>query len=111
MLLFLLSALLVEAITEVLTKSQIFLPARKKIKSLSKWLGKLINCGYCTSFWVALFVILATQRYFPLSGNQPLDILLSVFLVQRTSNFIHNINDKFFDKYYDTRYINSEKEE
>ena len=110
MLEFFLFVLLVEAVTELLVKSEIFLPARKKIKSYSKWLGKLVSCVYCTSFWVAAAALYVLKVPLNITGLVILDYLVCIFLLQRASNILHNVIDKWTDKYFDTRYINTDRE-
>ncbi|KKL91952.1 hypothetical protein LCGC14_1889510, partial [marine sediment metagenome] len=37
------------------------------------------------------------------------NVLLTLLVVHRTSNIMHNVIDKWTDKYYDMRYINTDK--
>lgn len=103
-------SLVVEALTEVIVKSQIARPLRETLSSKSVFLKELLHCGYCTSFWITAPVIILCGKVIPLSGGIVLDTLLTILIVQRISNVIHNVIDKWTDKYYDTRFVNSEKQ-
>jgi hypothetical protein len=106
---------LTEALTELVVKSEIFKPFRNYM-SKSAWFKELIHCGYCFSVWVAFWVVLLTQTTYPLvpstvPGSHWLDICLMTLVVHRASNVLHNVIDKWTDKYYDVRYVNSDKSE
>jgi len=53
-----------EAITEILVKSELFEPLRKYLFSRSvdskvfKFFHDLLDCGYCTSVWIAFFLFI-----------------------------------------------------
>ena len=58
---FILSIVATEAITEILTKSNLFEPFReflfnRKQYKVCAWLHDLLDCGYCTSVWVGWFI-------------------------------------------------------
>jgi hypothetical protein len=104
------AALVTEAITELVIKSEIFKPFREIIFKLGSWFEKLFTCGYCFSVWAALLVVLV----FPATVLHVSDIIgvdmgIAVLIIHRLSNVIHNITDKWTDKYYDLRYINTDK--
>lgn len=101
-----------EALVEVVVKSEIFRPLRETISKLdSKWLGKLFSCGYCFSFWIAASMVgLFPAIVLSVSGQSFVDVGLTVLIVQRLSNVLHNIIDKWTDKFYDVRYVNSDKD-
>ena len=102
---------LTEALTELAIKSEIFKTAREKISSLNNWLKTLLSCGYCFSVWVAFGVVFSAQISYPLVGNHWIDLGLTALVVHRLSNILHNVIDKWTDKYYDMRFINSEQGE
>lgn len=102
--------ILTELITELVVKSEIFKPIRNLIFRLGNWFQKLFSCGYCFSVWAAFGVVLLTQTSYPLTGNKVLDLGLMALVVHRLANVLHNVIDKWTDKYYDVRYVNTEKE-
>lgn len=104
-------AFITEAIVELVIKSEIFRPIRENIFKLGTWFQKLFTCGYCFSVWVALAAVNAVPEVIlPLSDVFLVDSLLTVLVVHRMSNITHNVIDKWTDKYYDMRYVNSEKD-
>lgn len=98
-----------EALVQLITKSEIFeLPRR--ILSKWSWFERLLSCGYCTSVWVAMGLILvAPVTVLPISIWPFVNVLITLLLVHRLSNVIHNVTDKWTDKYYDLRYTNTDK--
>jgi hypothetical protein len=50
-------ALAVSAISTTISLSSLFAPLRRWARRRSKWLGKLLNCAYCSSHWVAFFAV------------------------------------------------------
>ena len=98
-----------EAIVELLVKSVIFSPLRRQVSRIGSWFEELVKCGYCLSVWVAFPLVLLVGTPMTLSGTAVLDLLLSGFIVHRLSNYLHNFNDKWLDKYYDLRYTNTDK--
>jgi hypothetical protein len=102
--------ILTEALTELVIKSEIFEPVRNLFFKLGSWLETLFKCGYCFSVWVALGAVLISQVHYPLTGQPWLDLGLTALIVHRLSNILHNVIDKWTDKYYDVRYVNTEKE-
>jgi len=103
------AVLLTEALTELIIKSEIVRPLRDLIKSKGSWLGELFSCGYCFSVWAALGIVFLTNTRLPLTENYWLDLTLMVFMVHRLSNYLHNFCDKWLDKYYDVRFVSSDK--
>ena len=102
--------LLTELLTELVIKSVLFKPVREILFKLGGWFKDLFSCGYCFSVWVAVAVVLLTNTSYPLTGTHWLDLGLMALVVHRLSNVLHNVIDKWTDKYYDTRYVNSVKE-
>lgn len=103
-------SLLVETITEVTIKSLIFKPLRLRISEISNRFKELLSCGYCFSFWVSFFTVLIFSSLKPeIVENDFLNFVVTVLIVQRLSNFIHNFNDCWLDKYYNSFRTNSDK--
>lgn len=94
--------ILTEAITEIVVKSELFLPLRSKIFELGKnnkffkWLHSLIDCGYCFSVWVGVFTSI-----FLLNGlhiiHKYVDWFLLGIIIHRLSNLFHNIMDRIYN--------------
>jgi len=108
---FLCAVILTELLTELLVKSVIFKPIRDRIKGINGWFKELFSCGYCVSVWAAFGVVLLVQPVYNLVGTPWVDLPLTALVVHRLSNYLHNFNDKILDKYYDTRFVNSEHNE
>jgi len=93
--LILFAVILTEAITQLITKSEVFRPIRKfffirKENKFFNWVHDLLDCGYCTSVWVGWFVAICM-----ITIN---DIILNVFfagiVLHRLSNVLHFIIDR-----------------
>jgi hypothetical protein len=96
----LLIAVAVERVTEIITTSEIFAPVRNYIKGhayqysdpseISKcgklliWVDKLISCGYCTSVWVSLVFALIFM-------DRDITLVINVFAVHGFANLYHSI--------------------
>ena len=110
-----LAVILTELLTELVVKSEIFKPLRKKLPNyvipFHDWMEELLSCGYCFSVWVAAGVVILLQLVYNLTGWYLVDLALMSLIVHRLSNYLHNFNDKWLDKYYDAQYINTEKED
>ena len=91
--------LLVEAITEILTKSNIFYPLRKYIfiksanSKILKFLHDLLDCGYCTSVWVGFFVAILFKDLELLFNVGWLNLLVLWLILHRGSNLVHTLID------------------
>ena len=91
----------VEAITEIITTSEIMAPAREFIRKaayttpptddgitrLFKWTDRLVSCGYCTSVWVSAFISIWDPVAF--TGYRLVDAIIMIFLIHRISNLLH----------------------
>jgi len=92
------AVILVESVTNILTKSELFEPLRKFLfESESSVLGfihKILDCPYCTSVWIGLLVVLGLYLY---SANA-LPSLLVWFCIgvvlHRLSNVLHFLIDR-----------------
>lgn len=96
---FLLAIVFTEALTEIITKSEIFEPLRARIFKLGQdnrffnWLHKLFDCGYCFSVWVGALVAILFFRDLNLF-NPYLDWFFVAIVLHRTSNLFHNTMDR-----------------
>jgi hypothetical protein len=68
------------SISFTLSETQLFLPFREWLFRQSKFLGKLINCGYCTGHWIAL-VVAAIYKPSIFDSFWMLDFLLCVVII------------------------------
>lgn len=103
--LFIFSIICVEALTELIIKSELFLIWREKQKKYSEFRDSLFSCGYCFSFWAAMpvafiytlilyrYSLLNLLLFFPA-------VIFFVLVMQRCANFIHYFVDRWLDKYY-----------
>lgn len=74
-------SLAVSAASLTLSKAEIFLLVRGWLWDRSDWLGRLITCPYCTSFWVAFGVVLVYQPRIERSGVLLLDLFVSALMI------------------------------
>jgi hypothetical protein len=93
--LILFAIILTEALTQIITKSEIFRPIRKffftkRENRFFNWFHDLLDCGYCTSVWVGWFVAICM-----IVVN---DIVLNAFfagiVLHRLSNVLHFVIDR-----------------
>jgi len=103
---FLVCIIAVEAAVELLVKSVIFDGFSTWFASLGTFAKELISCGYCTSVWVAVLPALFLA-YFQDWASGLIVFPLFLLALHRSANYLHNINDKHFDKDYDKRYTDS----
>jgi uncharacterized membrane protein len=96
---FLLSIILTEALTEIVTKSEIFFPIRNKIFNIGQnnkffeWLHKLLDCGYCFSVWAGALTALLLLRDLHLVSPY-IDWFMVGLILHRLSNLCHNVIDR-----------------
>jgi len=100
--LFLFSIVLVESITELLTKSEIFSSVRefffnRRHNKVLSFMHRLLDCGYCTSVWSGWFVALIFFRDVGIL-NVWVDWFFVGLLIHRLSNILHFIIDRI-DRY------------
>jgi hypothetical protein len=105
---FIASVVLTELLTELVVKSEIFKSFRQFLEGFT-WVSKLVNCGYCFSVWSALLVTLVVGPRYDVVSSLFLNYIIISLIVHRSSNVWHNIIDKWTDKYYDLRYVNTDK--
>lgn len=93
------AVVVVEASTELLVKSAIFKPLNKFLSSKGRFLEEMLSCGYCASVWISIipaYLLSNLQEWISALVAFPFMLLF----LHRSSNYLHNINDKYFDKYY-----------
>lgn len=93
--LILFAIILTEAITQLITKSEFFKPIRKfffkkKKNRFFNWIHDLLDCGYCTSVWVGLFVVICMI----VVNNIVLNAFFVGIVLHRLSNILHFIIDR-----------------
>jgi len=90
----------IEAVTNILSKSEIFIPLRSFLfrhsdNKVMKFLHDLLDCPYCTSVWVSLFyigAIYAVAGVYALSCVFVFCVLVIAF--HRMANILHHIIDR-----------------
>jgi len=100
---------LIEAMTNILTKSRLFRPLRAYLfesnSKVLKFIHNILDCPYCTSVWVSLFSILLLCLYI----NNLLPHILALFfmgiVLHRLSNILHFVIDRI-----DSNHISLDKE-
>jgi hypothetical protein len=95
MLKYLLAIILIEALTELISKSEFFKPIRefffnRQNNKFFNWLFNLLDCGYCTSVWIAWFVLFT----YILLDNFYINLFFYGIILHRLSNIIHFIIDR-----------------
>ena len=90
----------IEAVTNILSKSEMFKPLRAFLfnRSNGKWLKflhDLLDCPYCTSVWVSLFYVI--MLYITIDVYALSSVFIFIMLViafHRLSNILHHIIDR-----------------
>ena len=98
----LMAVVITEAVTEIITKSELFRPFRALIYRLGskskvfEWLHSLLDCGYCFSVWAGCTI--AFLFFSDLSlVHKYVDWFIVGLLLHRLSNLFHNIMDRIHD--------------
>jgi hypothetical protein len=87
-----------EATTELISKSDIFLPFRRwffnrRINKLFNFIHSMLECPYCASVWVGCFY--ATMFYVFLVTNHYILLLLpTILFFHRLANVFHFLIDR-----------------
>ncbi len=82
--------IVVESVTEIIVKAGItesfrsFIHVRHYTSTVYKYLNELVNCGYCTSFWIGIFV---SVLYY--TGLNTYNIIYTGLVLHRLSNALH----------------------
>ena len=83
----------IEALTELVVKSEFFSPLRNffsgKESKLYSFIDSILQCPYCFSVWSSLIVI-------SISYNDYTIFILYILSSHRLSNMLHNIFDKLY---------------
>ena len=90
--------ILIEAITGIITKSELFKPIREFLfnsdNKILKFIHEITDCSYCTSVWVSLF---CTGMLYIYKLNIMPHLLALFFMgvvLHRLSNILHYIIDR-----------------
>jgi hypothetical protein len=94
---FILAVIFVEAVTEILTKSELFKPVRefffnRRSNSIFDKVHELIDCGYCTSVWVGFLTAFIMFRDLDLISKY-IDWFFVGIVLHRLSNILHSVID------------------
>jgi len=91
--------ILIEATTNILSKSELFKPLREFLFNRRKrkffdFIHELVDCPYCLSVWVSLFYVFMLYLYLKgvLSGVCTWFFMVIIF--HRLSNILHFIIDR-----------------
>lgn len=101
------SSVVVEGMTELLSKSLLFSPFVDWLNSFKgknrvlSFFGEAFRCGYCCSSHISILVTFLVFIFSPpkIFGSVYLDIFIFMVVCSRLSNYIHNIQDRI---YYDS---------
>ncbi|HEC65555.1 MAG TPA: hypothetical protein ENI23_09685 [bacterium] len=102
----LVSTIVVEAVVELVTKSVFFGFLREFLAAgesrTFKFFHKIVGCPYCCSVWSSLFVAIFVFSFssIVLINNVVIDFVIFFLASHRLSNYLHDIHDKHFDKYF-----------
>lgn len=85
----------IEAVTEIITKSELFSPIRKfffnkKHIKFCNFIHDLLDCGYCTSVWVGLL----STYIFLFVNNIVFNVFFIGIVLHRLSNVLHFVIDR-----------------
>jgi Protein of unknown function (DUF1360) len=94
-LIILFAIILTEALTQIITKSEVFKPIRKfffdrRSNKLCSFVHDLLDCGYCTSVWAGWFVVIA----FLYLNNVFMNVFFAGIILHRLSNVLHFMIDR-----------------
>ena len=92
---FLFAAVVVEAITNIITKSQFFSPIRefffnRRENKVFNWFHSLFDCSYCMSVWIGLFVYICWFCF----NSRIINVVFMGIVLHRLSNVLHFIIDR-----------------
>lgn len=96
---FLLAIVATEAITEVITKSELFSSFRIKVFNIGKnnkffnWFYSLLDCGYCFSMWAGILISILFFRDINII-HWGVDWFFIAIVLHRLSNLFHNVMDR-----------------
>ena len=101
--------ILIEAITNILNKSELFEPVRRIFfeskNRIIKFISNIIECPYCTSVWVSLFCTAMLYLYKTDTLPQILALFFIGLVLHRISNILHHVIDRI-----DSNHVSLEKD-
>lgn len=101
--------ILIEAVTNILTKSDIFRPLRAYLfesnNKILRFFHTLLDCPYCTSVWVSLSSIVMLCLYVYSLLPHILALFFMGIILHRLSNILHFIIDRI-----DSNHVGLDKE-
>ena len=103
-----LASFLVETLTQLIQNSVFFSPlralfSRHKYNVLCRFIHTILECPYCTSVWVSMFIticILLSGYHLVIFGNLVLDYFVFFIASHRISNAIHDGWDRYLSRHY-----------
>lgn len=96
LIIWLVTVLAVERITEIIINGAIFERPRHWILSKNNLFSELVGCGYCMSVWVSAIFAWALPGCF--FNNEYLNIATKIFVAHGLSNILHELLKRWFDK-------------
>lgn len=90
-------SLVTASLSYTVTETKLFEPLREWVKKRKSFLGKLMSCGYCFGFWVALALV-ATFRPRLFDSWWVLDYFLTALTIAWLSAFQWTFMCWFMDK-------------
>jgi len=90
----------IEAVTNILSKSEMFKPLRASLFNHSgnrivKFLHEVLDCPYCTSVWVSLFYVVMLYLVVEVYAlSSAFMFIMFVIAFHRLSNILHHIIDR-----------------
>jgi hypothetical protein len=95
----------IEAITGILSKSELFRPMREFLFSsnnkILKFIHTILDCPYCTSVWVSLFCTVMLYLYIINLLPRILALFFIGITIHRISNILHFIIDRIDSNHTD----------
>ena len=90
---FIITVVLVEAITELVIKSRVFRKLRECVSRKSNFLKELLMCGYCFAFYASVICVLWLKVTLILSGW--VGMIVALFIIHRCSSHLHDLTHIF----------------
>jgi len=91
----------VEAITEIIVASDVFLELRgwfsRQENVVLHFISRLITCGYCCSVWVAGMIAWCVPL--SLTGYWYMDIIIKWYAVHRMANWFHEFMARWLNRH------------
>jgi len=91
---YILAILAVEAITNIITKSELFSPIRefffnRRNNKIYKFIHDLLDCGYCMSVWIGIMAAF----YLTYVDSDVVNVFVLGLVLHRLSNILHFMID------------------